>query len=267
MPQDRSMIRYRQGKGPKLLLIHGLGGTWRSWRLVLPRLTSAREVIVIDLPGHGDTPAEADSGTFNGLTASVERLLDQEGWQGVDVAGSSMGGRMVLELSRRGLVGAAVALDPGGFWQGWERSYFDASLMASGLLLRGLRAGLPAMAKNAFLRSLLLLQLSARASSLPSDFAADELRHFTDTATYTALVTDLYNSPMQTGPSAASSGPVTIGWGRQDRLCLPVQADRALAAFPNAMLHWFERCGHFPMWDQPEQTAELILRRTALGTN
>jgi len=43
---------------------------------------------------------------------------------------------------------------------------------------------------------------------------------------------------------------------------LPSQSARALELFPDATLHWFESCGHFPHWDQPERAAELILAST-----
>jgi pimeloyl-ACP methyl ester carboxylesterase len=33
-------------------------------------------------------------------------------------------------------------------------------------------------------------------------------------------------------------------------------------AFPDARLHWFERCGHFPQWDAPRETVALILGGT-----
>ena len=56
--------------------------------------------------------------------------------------------------------------------------------------------------------------------------------------------------------------PITIGWGRQDRVCFPHQHELALARFPHARLHWFDRCGHFPHWDQPERTVRLILEAT-----
>ena len=43
-----------------------------------------------------------------------------------------MGARLVLELARRGgVLGTVVALDPGGFWQGWERHVFFGSIWAS----------------------------------------------------------------------------------------------------------------------------------------
>jgi pimeloyl-ACP methyl ester carboxylesterase len=50
------MHHVRLGHGRPLLLIHGLGGTWRSWLPVLDRLAAEREVIAVDLPGFGETP-------------------------------------------------------------------------------------------------------------------------------------------------------------------------------------------------------------------
>ena len=159
----------------------------------------------------------------------------------------------------RGRSGAVVALDPGGFWRGWERGFLKASLTASGALLRTLRPALPRLAHSAAARTMLLAQLSARPWALGGDLVAAELASFAGTPTFNALVQDLSDGPVQEGPAAAPSGPVTIGWGRHDRLCFPVQALRAEAAFPGARLVWFEKSGHFPMWDQPEETIATIL--------
>jgi pimeloyl-ACP methyl ester carboxylesterase len=55
-----------QGAGPPLLLVHGLGGSWRSWATIRPALSDKRDLTVIDLPGHGESPMAADSGTVQG---------------------------------------------------------------------------------------------------------------------------------------------------------------------------------------------------------
>ena len=249
----------RQGRGRPLLLVHGLGGSWRSWSPIASALADHREVVAIDLPGHGGSPAEADSGTFAGLAASLERFIQAEGMENAAAVGSSMGARLVLEMARRGRVGAVVALDPGGFWRGWERPFFSATIGASIKLVRALAPALPAISQTALGRTALLAQLSARPWALSPDLIAGELKGFAATQTFDALVRDLAAGPEQTGPAAPSSGPVTIGWGRHDRLCLKGQAARAQAAFPGAAMHWFEHSGHFPMWDQPEATTRLIL--------
>ena len=253
----------RRGTGKPLLFIHGLGGHWQSWSPILDFLTPTREVILFDLPGHGASSAEPDSGTFAGLVGSVEQMIAREGLGGIDMVGSSMGARMVLELARRGGTGAVVALDPGGFWQGWERGFFKTTIGVSVKLLRALRGSLPAISRNTALRTALLAQLSVRPWALKPAEVADELDSYAGTATFDALVRDLADGPMQVGPAASGSGPVTIGWGRHDRLCLPRQAKRAMAAFPAANLHWFEHSGHFPHWDEPQATAKLILSATA----
>jgi pimeloyl-ACP methyl ester carboxylesterase len=230
---------------------------------VLPALAANREVLLFDLPGHGATPAEPDSDTFDGLVGSVERLIAREKLGAVDMVGSSLGGRIVLDLARRGGTGAVVALDPGGFWEGWERTFFKATIGASVGLLRAVRGALPAISANPIARTALLAQLSAHPWRLDSGNVAEELDAYAATGTFDALFRDLGSGPMQCGPAAPSSGPVTIGWGRHDRLCLPRQANRAIAAFPSATLHWFEHSGHFPHWDEPEATVELILAATA----
>lgn len=245
------------GRGKPLLLVHGLGSSGHAWEPVLEPLAQARRVMVIDLPSHGASPAEPDSGTFAGLVRSVGEWMTSTGMTGVDMVGSSLGGRIVLELARKGLAGHVVALDPGGFWEGWERQFTVTSLSASRALVKGLKPALPTLAGNAASRSLLLAQLSARPWALDGAFVAEELRALAETPTVPSLIKDLGYGQAQEGV-ATTGKRLAIGWGRHDRLCLPVQARRAAARFPSAKLHWFEHSGHFPLWDEPRETVRLI---------
>jgi pimeloyl-ACP methyl ester carboxylesterase len=73
----------------------------------------------------------------------VTAFIHTNGLTGIDVVGSSMGARLVLELARRGgMVGGVVALDPGGFWQGSQRHAFykhwDAPAETTRLILSAL---------------------------------------------------------------------------------------------------------------------------------
>lgn len=256
------MNKVQRGTGRKLLLVHGLGGSIGSWNTIAGPLSEKRTIIAIDLPGHGATPAEPDSGTFEGLVGSVERYISDQGLDGIDVVGSSMGARIALELARRGRVGNVVALDPGGFWRGWERTFFKTTIGVSGRLLRSIRPALPTLSNNAVSRTALLAQLSARPWALDPKTVATELESLSTTLTFDALVRDLASGPEQTGPAADPSHRIVIGWGRHDRLCLPRQATRAKFAFPSASLHWFDGSGHFPMWDQPDETVAVILAAT-----
>ena len=257
-----SIEAHTRGSGRKLLLVHGLGGSWKSWLPILPILSEQRQVIMIDLPGHGASPAGSDSGTFHGLADSLESYIRENNLQSADMAGVSLGGRLVLEMARRGCVGAGVALDPGGFWRGWERTYFKWTLGASFRVLRLVKGHLGALSRSPVTRTALLAQLSARPWALSGELVQRELASFAGTPTVPALIKDLARGPAQQGPASSSAGRTTIAWGRKDRLCPPRQAARARAAFPKAAFHWFEESGHYSIWDCPQQAAELILRAT-----
>lgn len=256
------MRHERRGTGKPLVLIHGLGGSRRSWDPVLGGLARSREVIVVDLPGHGASPPIPGSDSFSGLVEATTAFLSEQGLQDADLVGSSMGARIVLELALRGHAGAVVSLDPGGFWEGWERSFFAVTIGLSGRLVRALQPAMPAIAGSRVGRTLLLAQLSARPWALNPALVLSEMRSIAATSTFDALVCDLAQGPGQQG-AASTPGRIVIGWGRHDRLCLRRQAARAAARFPTAELVWFDRCGHFPAWDRPKATVELILRATA----
>ena len=254
------MHHIRLGKGKPLLLIHGIGGSWRSWNPVLDGLSAHREVIAIDMPGHGQTPQLPGENSIYTLADAVVAWLRANNLTGVDCVGSSMGARLVLELARRGVLGAVVSLDPGGFWEGWQVPFFYYSVAGSVRLVRLLQPAMPAITGSAVGRTVLLPQFSARPWKVPAQVALDEMRSFAKATNFDELLKQLaYGKKQEGAPRGSIQAPLVIGWGRQDRVCLPSQAARATAAFPDAALYWFERCGHFPQWDQPEETVSLIL--------
>lgn len=220
-------------------------------------------MIAVDLPGHGATPPLAGAATFAGLVEAVERFIGEQNLQNVDAVGSSMGARLVLELARRQKLGAVVALDPGGFWEGWERTYLRTTLGTAVRLVRLSQPLMPALTASAAGRAVLFAQFSAHPTQLPAALALAEARSNADCTSFDALLSDLTGGPMQEGVApGVIRAPMVIGWGRKDRVTLPAQAARAENRFPDARLHWFEECGHFPHWDRPEETVRLILETT-----
>jgi pimeloyl-ACP methyl ester carboxylesterase len=259
------MHHIRRGAGKPLLLIHGLGGSWRSWQTILDPLAAEREVIALDLPGHGETPALSGETSIRTLADSLTRFINQNNLNGVDAVGSSMGARLVLELARRGgVLGAVVSLNPGGFWQGWQIPFFYHSINLSIKLVRLLQPVMPALTRNAISRSLLFAQFSARPWRIPPEVALDEMRSFAASPVFDELLYNLaYGEEQKGAPAGAIEHPLIIGWGRRDRVCLPGQSKLALEKFPDAQLHWFDSCGHFPQWDKPLETVRLILDGTS----
>ncbi len=253
----------RGGQGRPLLLLHGLGGSHRSWSTIVGGLRCARETIAIDLPGFGDTPPLPGETSIATLADAVERFVDAEGLSGIDMVGSSMGARLVLELARRGQTGAMVSLDPGGFWNDAEKRIFKTSIGASIRLVRLLQPMMPLITGNPVGRSVLFAQLSAKPSALPPGPVLTEMRDFARARRFDELLDSLADGPDQLGLFGERERPIVIVWGRQDKVCFPGQAEKALALFPHARLVWFDHCGHFPHWDRPRETIDCILRATA----
>ena len=56
----------RTGSGPPLMLLHGVGHRRQAWGAVVSLLAPYRELILVDLPGHGESPP---------LVAAGRRLL------------------------------------------------------------------------------------------------------------------------------------------------------------------------------------------------
>ncbi|MBW3638018.1 MAG: alpha/beta hydrolase [Armatimonadetes bacterium] len=255
------MNHIRRGAGKPLLLIHGLGGSWKSWQTVLDDLATQREVIALDLPGFGDTPPLDGPVTIGSLCDAVTQWLEANDLVGIDAVGSSMGARMVLELARRGgVVSGVVSLDPGGFWTRRQVPIFFHSVNLSVKLVRALQPVMPAITSSAIGRSLLLAQFSAAPWKLAPEVVLDEMKTFAASPSFDELLRNLAFGEKQKGaPRRSIRAPLVIGWGRRDYVCFPSQARRALRLFPDARLHWFEHCGHFPQWDAPQETVRLIL--------
>jgi pimeloyl-ACP methyl ester carboxylesterase len=80
------------GKGPPLVLIHGIGAARDAWRFMRPHLTPHFTVITYDLRGHGTSPLPAAAFGLDELVADLERLRARLGIEKAHVAGHSLGG-------------------------------------------------------------------------------------------------------------------------------------------------------------------------------
>ncbi len=253
----------RHGSGRPLVLVHGLGATHDCWRHVVPLLRLHREVVTFDLPGFGHAPPLPGPLTVATLTDRVEALLADADLLDADLVGSSMGAEVVLELLRRGHGGDVVALAPSGYWGPGGRVWFLLVAWAALVLVTLLRPVAPAVLATEVGREVLLRPLSPRPRHL-GDVVPDSSRLFGCTPSFLPGLRHLgRRRPPVLVPAERTSGRrVTVAWGRRDGLCLPAQAVRAQQAVPGATLHWFDRSGHLPPWDEPLATAQLLLSVT-----
>jgi poly(3-hydroxyoctanoate) depolymerase len=88
----------RSGKGKPLLLIMGLGGCIESWK-PLQRQFTGRELIMVDHPGMGHSPAPALPLPMPQIAKMYDEVLDRLGYGCVDVLGYSFGGTVAQQMA------------------------------------------------------------------------------------------------------------------------------------------------------------------------
>jgi len=241
----------RHGAGPPLLLIHPLGADGSVWGPVLSRLAASHDVIVPDLPGFGASPALEAPATPAALAAAVAGLLDALDVGPVHVVGNSLGGWVALELALSGRASQVTAIAPAGLWAQPLTPKRGTARKLAGLAL----PLLPRVVASESGRRLLLGSSVACPDRVPAGAAERLVRSYA-----TAPGMQAANEQMRAGrfeALAAIDVPVTLAWPDRDRL---VTRPRDLPAHVrNATL---TGCGHIPMWDDPEQVAELILNES-----
>src|SRR3954454_16457944 len=85
------------------------------WDPVIERLAAERDVIALDLPGFGGSPAISPAQPAD-LARAVAVQLEALGVVRPHVAGSSLGGWIALELALAGWTAPVTAIAPAGLW-------------------------------------------------------------------------------------------------------------------------------------------------------
>ena len=89
------------GAGRPLLLLHGAYMTVDTLGPMLPGLAESRQVIAVELQGHGHTADIDRPITYEQMADDAAALLAHLGVERADVAGYSMGGGVALQLAMR----------------------------------------------------------------------------------------------------------------------------------------------------------------------
>jgi pimeloyl-ACP methyl ester carboxylesterase len=255
-----SLAYERRGAGPPLVLLHPLGADRHVWDPVLDRLAEERDVIVLDLPGFGQSaslaPENGQTPTPARLAAAVRRFveteLDLDGtpWH---VAGNSLGGWVALVLALDGAVASVTAIAPAGLW---ARPLAPKPSVAR----RAARAAAPIVglaARSMALRRLILAGSVGHPERVPPAAAARLVRAYADGPDFPAV-----NAAMRAGhftELADIEVPVTLAWPQLDRL---VARPRTLP--PHVRNVTLTDCGHIPTWDDPEAVAAVLLEGSAV---
>jgi len=258
-PQGVSVAYTRVGEGEPLVLLHGIGHHRQAWDPVVDILATEREVIAVDLPGFGASPALPDGMAYDLPTTNtvLGALFGALELDRPHVAGNSLGGLLALELGRERLARSVTALSPAGFWSEAERRYAFGVLIT----MRQISQRLPVplverLARTAAGRTALTSTIYARpARRSPEAVVAETLALARATG---------FDATLRSGTSVRFTDdlpgiPVTVGWGTRDMLLVRRQGVRAKQIIPKARLVRLPGCGHCPMNDDPALVARVIL--------
>lgn len=123
---------------PPIVLLHGLGGTADTWRLVAPRLSRHHQVIAFDLRGHGESERPDDGYDLGTVEEDIVAGMAALGLGQVILAGHGWGARVALALAARhpALISHLVLVDcplvEPRHWPGMTRQRFLRQAMSTG---------------------------------------------------------------------------------------------------------------------------------------
>jgi pimeloyl-ACP methyl ester carboxylesterase len=255
--------QHRAGSAEPLLLIHGIGSSWRVWNPVLSALEARHDVLAISLPGFGESPPLEREPTGPALADAVEKELDAAGIDTAHLAGNSLGGWLCAELARRGRARSVVAISPAGLWTPRELEFVRRSLKATRASAVRLAAHAERLTRSRVIRTLLFLQVAARGWKADPEEAAYGIRALAGSPSFDATLEWMTRDRNLARGLDRIDCPFLVVWGTWDFLLPLRQAPRWARLVPGAELRELPRLGHVPMADDPAQVARTILDFTS----
>jgi pimeloyl-ACP methyl ester carboxylesterase len=248
----------REGTGPPLLLLHGLGLSRATWNPVVGLLARRFDVLAVDLPGCGQSPPVPPGVEPHPayLAARVAELLDTLGIDSPHVAGNSLGGWIAVELAGLRPVASLTLLAPAGLWQRGAPLYCRVSLRLTRYLCRHAPAALSFLARYRLGRLVVFAQSHGRPTRMTPEQARAEIRAVAEATGSEAALAATAHRHVEVGD--IGSAPVTVAFGSRDRVLLRSQSrhlERLPAGTRSVVL---PGCGHLPMADDPPAVVGLI---------
>jgi pyruvate dehydrogenase E2 component (dihydrolipoamide acetyltransferase) len=246
--QEINFLRMGEGEGIPLILIHGFGGDLNNWLFNQSALAEGREVIALDLPGHGRSVKEVGDGDLTALTAALGAFLKALDLGCVYLAGHSLGGAVALAHAVKNpeAVAGLALLAPAGLGDEINGAFIDGFIAAG--RRKDMRGVLESLVADPALISRDMVNDVLKYKRL--DGVDQALKHLAG-----GLFPEGRQARLSQEDLARLSVPITVIWGREDRI-LPAAHAEALAG--KARLHVLEGVGHMPHMEAAAEVNRLI---------
>jgi len=253
------------GKGPALLLLHGLGCDHTTWSPVIERLARRFTVIAPDLLGHGASDKPRADYTLGGYANGMRDLLAVLDIDRVTVVGHSFGGGVAMQFAYQfpQYTERLMLIAPGGIGR-------EVNPILRALTLPGAGPALAIAATPPIFAAVRFLGECARAARLPGtadvsgalsvlsgkhdarerDAFLHVLRAVVDWRGQVVTMTDR--------AYLALHMPTCVMWGEQDTVVPVGQAEIARRTIPGVRIDIVPGAGHFPHEEFPDRFAAVL---------
>ncbi len=248
---------------PPLFLIHGLGGFIEIWKANIGALSPHQRLVIPDLVGFGQSDKPAAPYDFAYFARFLRGLMDSLGIGKADFVSHSLGGGAALQLAFEcpQRVGRLILMRSAGLGREVHILLRLCTLpMIGELLSRPSRRNIALMlCESVYRREVIndgMIETALRMARLPQT-----QRAFLKTVRALGNIGGLHRETVENIVSRLGKVrcPVLILWGRQDRIIPARHALIAQKLIPVTQTRIFDRCGHNPQLEHPDEFHRLVL--------
>lgn len=250
-------LEHQNPKAAWLLLIHGAGGSTRTWKKQKEALSKVYNLLIIDLPGHGqskdkETIPQEQQYDFEIISNKIWEVVDYLKIAHVHLLGVSLGAIIAMKMQILRPVNVASVVVAGAI----VRLDTKMRIVASMSLKLAETFGFERLYK--FVAWLVLPKKNHKRSR---EIFIRESKHLTDSEfrRWTGMYGKCLNDTLQQIYSAVSEIPTILIMGEQDHFFLK-QAKKYVRLHQNVQLKIVEKCGHIVNLEKAERFNEICLQ-------
>ncbi len=240
LKQERGFKYIEEGEGEVLLLLHGLMGGLSNWEEVITFFSKKYRVILPMLPVY-DLPVLTTG--VKTLSKFLRKFIKYKKLENVTLLGNSLGGHvgLIYTLSHQDNVRALVLAGSSGLYE----NAFGGSF--------------PRRENYDFVKERVQYTFYDPATATPE--LIDEVYKLVNDRHSVIRLLAMAKSAIRHNMKKDLKKihiPVSLIWGRNDKITPPEVADEFHELLPDSELHWIDKCGHAPMMEHPEEFNRVL---------